>query len=523
MSFLPYPAIWLLLVVSGALALPVKRSKAAFVAAPACVFLAICLWLAAGWAASPGPAQATFAGATWNVDAISRQLTGIVLWLCLIAVIDSGARGYPRTEAGTSRLQTSLGAWLAAATLPALWAGDPQARVAALAFFIVTWVLLRRELYGETTAELMRAATRLIAALFLIWFSLTTAGVAGTAAALMAVYLLAGAWPLHGRSAPFVEQSPGIASMLYALPLVIGASTLALLRNQDAISLAQTAAITVLALLGLFASLLSALRDGANVASLLRAMKWTVAGLFLLAGVWLAPEAFLPAVRLAVFLPLLLWFFRSGNEAGKLTSTDDSEAIVTDALGRRYWLDGRTLSLVVVFPVLAGLPITVGFSTLAALYQAWAIPNGLLLTATLSVLMGCWLGMIVWALRGLRATLSHASLRPLGWLLLVLPIAGLMQIDVSLLSSAALSVWIALLLSLLIGLLSGRLLIRRQDWTTVAQEAISMQLPFSGAGLLVRNFASAVSNAVADASDVLEGDLGLLWVLGFIILVLALV
>ena len=97
--------------------------------------------------------------------------------------------------------------------------------------------------------------------------------------------------------------------------------------------------------------------------------------LVLVAGVWAGEAALLPAARLAVFAPAVLWLLAP---------------IASSPLARRL---PRLLPPVLAYLALAGLPLTVGFGVLSRLYATW-LPGGWVLLVVVAALLSVWLAVV---------------------------------------------------------------------------------------------------------------------------------
>ena len=85
------------------------------------------------------PPRSTLDRSSAASDVYKGQLSGIVLWLLVVAV----AQMLIGRSADTSPAAPLAAAFaLAAAALPALWAGDDRTRVGAVALFAVVWLLV---------------------------------------------------------------------------------------------------------------------------------------------------------------------------------------------------------------------------------------------------------------------------------------------------------------------------------------------------------------------------------------------
>ena len=225
------------------------------------------------------------------------------------------------------------------------------------------------------------------------------------------------------------------------------------------------------------------------------------------AGVWAGEAALLPAVRLAVSAPVVL----------RLLVPDSSPS-----LPRRL---PRLLPAALAYLALAGLPLTVGFGALSRLYAAW-LPGGWVLVIVMAALLSLWLAVVY---QSGETTATEASPPPNGrglWLGAVpagLAALGLIQIDTSAFAQSPL-VWVAIVLPALAGAVLGRFvpllselggLLRESVGATAMLDRVAARF-----GPPLRRAANGVADALADAVSILDGDNGLLVLLGLLLLLL---
>jgi hypothetical protein len=193
----------------------------------------------------------------------------------------------------------------------------------------------------------------------------------------------------------------------------------------------------------------------------------------------------------------------------------------------RRTLAGRlapgTIALVIVFLAVGGAPLTVGFATLSQLYDSWRFAGGLILLLVSAALVTLWLAAIYLAGRtALRA--SSASDRAAWWrgLALLMPLFALLSPSFSAPAGGALT-WLAIAIPLVAGLLLGRFAPDLEGLDSLLRESVAVRLPAERVAPRLRGFGQAAAEAVADALTLLEGDYGLLWLLGLLLLLLWLV
>ncbi len=414
-------------------------------------------------------------------------LSGIVLWLLVVAV----AQMLIGRSADTSPAAPLAAAFaLAAAALPALWAGDDRTRVGAVALFAVVWLLVAWRAGNGVSGW---PAAVLLVVVLLLW----AASVGGAWAALFALgaATLLSFWPLGGGMASRPTR------LMAGLPVVMAAALFVPVVRGGALSPGVTAAATAAGLLALLAGL--ARLGERDPAGLARALALALGGLALVAGVWGGEAALLSAVRLAVFAPAvvsLLPVTATATLPGRLP---------------------RLLPLGLVYLALAGLPPTAGFGVLSRLYAAW-LPGGVVLLVVAAALLSLWLAVVYQAARpGDAGAPAGGRALWLGALPAVLAALALIQIAPSLLAVSPL-VWVALALPALAGVALGRFvpglgalggLLRE----SVAPAAVGERV-VARVGPPARRVGVSVAAALADAAAILEGENGLLFLLALLLL-----
>jgi hypothetical protein len=491
------------LVAAAAAGWLIRRSRLSIAVALVALLLALGLcWLFPRGDSVPA---LTFAGRAWMITPITRQLTGIALLLGLTAGIHALLNDSPPTQNRRAFAVTAL----SAAALPTLWAADERTRVLGLAFFVLVWALIShggRPPAGDARGD-FRPALRLAAALLPLWLAGAMPALAAPSTLLAAAVLL-GLWPLGERRGGGYSD-PAVALLLDALPVVIGAALLGAAAGApaaEAMPPATAASLVVgaLSLLSVAAGQiqfrLSSPGDRAG------ALRLGLVGVLSATVLWAGEEALFSAVRLAVFAPALMMLAENGAE------TQPSPA---PSVGR--FPSPRLVAAVVVFVSLSGLPLTVGFETLAHLYDGWQAAGGWLLVGVTVLLLGFWLAALY--SHGRAATAGPAARN--GWprrAAMVLPVAGLAAFHFS--PPTAPLTWVALAASLLIGLLLGLFVSVPEAVDDLLRE--SLALPPSASPIVgrARRFGHAAAEAVDEALAILEGEYGLLWLLGLAILLL---
>lgn len=494
MSFAPYAVLWVALAVAvGLLAANRNRPRLTWAILLTIPVALLNLWLIT----RPTTAARTWglAGRQWLIDDPAWQLTGLTLLLLLTAVVHLALN----RPAGAERQPAWLLA-LAAATLPVIWAADARTRVMGLGLFTIVWLasLLFDGARTDTLDRRLRGAWPLLAALFSLWL-------AGALPALaMPCSLLAGALLLMTQPAGDQRGQP-VALLRDGLPVILGAAALATALRAAVPSGVEVAAATTVGLLAVVTGLWRVWYD--RLERLPAALRPALGGLALVAAVWAGAAALLPAARLAVFVPALLTVgetWRSGPWA-------DSRA--------RWAITPRTLAAVAAFLVVAGLPLTVGLALLGPLYETWLAAGGGALLAVSILLLSLWLATL-W--RAARRQGGEAAAGSAAWLrgaALLPPLAGLISLNPTAFAVRPV-VWAAIALTAVAGGLLGRFAPAGETLGGLLREATTLPAPAAALGQRFRQAGRATADAVADALAILEGEYGLLWLLGLLLLLL---
>lgn len=512
MSFAPYAVLWVILAIAAGICYLAKRRNPILLATSLIAnLLALALW----FIFQPDSAVATspLFGRQWAVGQTAWSLTGIVLLLLLVAIVyaalrDDGPMGDPMGM-GTRP------AWLlvlTAAVLPVAWAADDRSRVLALSFFVLVWAAAQlRDSHRNTRATF--DWNWLVASLFPLW--LAAAWPAGRPAlVLLAAGLLMGSWPFDGRWRVGVTGDTVLQLILNVLPAVAGAAVLAS-AGTVAFSSVVIGIVTAFGFFNLIVGLIRTWRLPFN--RLAESFGPALAGLALVAAVWSptggSHEVLLPATRLAVFVPAILMLI------ALLVSHGDSVGSIA-AESRRPAVSPGLIGSVVAFAAVGGLPLTAGFATLARLYWAWTLTAaGWALIVPLIILLSLWLAAAWQTARAMAERFDRGRTAWLRGVALLLPVIGLLQFNLGGFETELLS-WIIVPLPLVAGLLLGYFGPGRRtldERLTPALSALSLlRAPLNRS----RRFGKAAADAIADAAAILEGEFGLLWLLGLVLLLL---
>ena len=486
MSWLPIALLGLLLAGAAILAFAARplpstagapvassgRSSALPIVAAAIPLLALLVWLVGRSGA----------------DAAAWQLTGIVLWL-LVAVLARMLLDRQSSRLPASRIAAAF--VLAAVALPALWVADDRARVGAVALFAAVRLALSwRAGRGNATAPVVGSA-----ALVLLLWAAATGGAWPALFALASGAILLGLWPLDDGTGDATPLASGLSA-------VVGAAVLLPWLRAGALPPVVVAAATAAGLLALLVG--PARLRGRSAADMARALAPALGGLALVAGVWAGEPALLPAVRLAVFVPAVLWSLSP-----------------VDASGPARGLP-RLLPLGLAYLALAGLPLTAGFGALSRLYAAW-LPGGWVLVVVAVALLSLWLAVVYQSGRAAPDEAGPVAGSRALWLGALPAALGLVQVDTAAFAQSPL-VWAAVVLPALLGAALGHFgpalsevgaLLRESVGATGAIDRLTARL-----GPPARRVGDGVAAALADAVAILDGQNGLLFLLGLLLLLL---
>ncbi len=504
MSFAPYAALWILLVAAAGICLPAgRRPKLPFVVSIAAALVALGLWaLFRPAAAMP---SLSVAGRQWAVGEVGWSLTGVVLLLLLASA--SHALLHPGLPDAARHAALPLG--VAAAALPALWAADGRTRIMGVTFFAVAWALARWFGTGADWRGRRDDSYHLWVAVFPLWAAAALPdGRLSLLLSMTGAAVLMGVWPFGGWRESG-EAGP-LRMLLNGLPVVVGAALLAAALSGALPTAVELAAATAIGLLSLLVGLERAWGQAAMTA---RALGLGLAGLAFATALWVGPGALPVATRLAVFAPLLLTMAFAARNA--LPAKPEN----TDA-ARRPRLSPGLPAIIAVFAAVVGLPLTAGWGTLAPLYEAWRAAGGWVLLFVTLVLMTLWAATIYQIGRPIShpATSDRAAwLRALAF---APPIIGLLSLDFAA-TNAGLTTGAAILIPAVAGMLLGRFAPPLETVGDLLHEALA--LPQSPATTITNGLSRAgraAAGALADALAILEGENGLLWLLGLLLLLL---
>jgi hypothetical protein len=292
------------------------------------------------------------------------------------------------------------------------------------------------------------------------------------------------------------------------MPLIAGAG---LLGNVLASSSFAPIGIIVATMIGLLSPIVGLIRvRNQPSGGLFAGLGSGLAGIVLLTAVWTGAPVLPMAVRLATFVPAVLLLAQPRGAVRQPVSPESNTGI------RQPGTLPRVAAYVVVYLAVSGIPLTVGFSTLSSLYGAWQTWGGFVLVLVMVLALSLWLATIVLAGR------ESPSVERDGWrwaVPLLIPVAGLMQLPTGV-TTTSLAAWIAIISAAVAGLILGRFLPSLESLGGLLRESIAPPASAARIGSVWQRFHGLTTSAVADALDILQGDFGLLWLLGLILLLL---
>ncbi len=502
MSFAPYAVLWVALVAVSVLLIPAARRPR-----PGLILsfgLPVAALLAGLFLRPDAVAPAWgFAGRQWAITGTAYGLTGAALLLLLVAV----GQHYLQTRAGKHETrQLPLLFALTAASLPALWAADGRTRVLGLALFTAVWVVsiyLLQIDQGVAPFRWATPATRAAWAVFCLWVAAALPAWR-VPLSLFASAVLLGIWPLATRSA----RAEAIDLLGEGMIVVLGAAIAASALQSDVPSGVLVAVATAVGLMSMVAGLFHAWQSAPR--QMASAIRPALGGLALTAAVWIGPTALVPAARLVVFAPAMLIV------AAQLGARE-LDASVDGLVARRS--SPKMVAVLIVLLALTGLPLTVGFDVLSPLYGAWLGAGGWALLLLTALLLSFWVVAMVQSGRaamrgeaaGRTAWLRSAALLPplLGLISLRLPATDVMPL-----------ICVALAAPLVTGLVLARFMPGLDSVGDLLREAVALPEPVHRLAAYVRRAGQTALDALTDALAILEGEYGLLWLLGILLLLL---
>jgi hypothetical protein len=515
MSFAPYIAIWFLLLVAGGLSwLFQNRTAARIISAIALTAVTFLTWFIIRPPQAGPPATLSWLGWQWSVGPAEWALTGAILLVALVSLTHEFF-----VAPNQNRNLPGLLLGLSACTLPVVWAGNAYTLVFFLALWVACWAAAYWK-YGAVAGVIPKIIIRRhVVAVFIYWFAAVVPPSFLTAASLLAFLLLGGAWPFDGPRRTGESSSTSLGLILMAYPIIVAGSVFIDIIGSPALSDAQILVFTVIGIFSLLGGLIRLWGEDDLFTGLGGALATALVGIILLAGLWAGQDALIAAIQVAVFLPILASLLFTPVSVPPA----ESESGISDNTSvRRLRAGVMSLFLLVLGLTLAGLPPTAGFRSISALYGSWIQNGGYVLLLVTAIVLSVWLGTLL--LLGNRL-LRQSSNRPqrfaaLQVLPMLLAVIGLLRIDTSLLVSTPMGVWLALVLPLVAGILLVRFVPNFADFLHLIPDSLTVDFPLGDYRRRVGSLADRVAGAANDAARILEGDQGLLWILGLLILLL---
>ena len=502
MSFAPYAVLWVALVAVSALLIPAaRRPRLGLVLS---FGLPIAALLAGSFLRPDAVAPAWgFAGRQWAITGTAYTLTGAALLLLPAAV----GQHYLRTRTGKHESrQLPLLFALTAASLPALWAADDRTRVLGLALFAAAWVISVYLLQVDEAVAPPTWATpaaRAAGAVFCLWAAAALPAWR-VPLSLLASAVLLGVWPFASRS-----TQPGASGLLgEGMAVILGAAIAASALQSDVPSGVLVAVATAVGLMSMVAGLFQAWQS--DPGQMANALRPALGGLALTAAVWLDPAALVSAARLAVFAPAVLIV---ATQLGAYGSNAPDDGVTARRISPQW------MAALIVLLALMGLPFTVGFDVLPPLYGAWLDAGGWALLLLTALLLTFW---AVAMIRSGREAMRGEAVGRAVWLrsvVLLPPLLGLISLRLPA-TDVMPPVWIALVAPLVVGLVLARFTPGLDNVGGLLREAVALPEPAHRLAGRARRAGQATIDALADALAILEGEYGLLWLLGILLLLL---
>lgn len=456
-----------------------------------------------------------FAAWRWQVDANTWALGGVLLLLVTAVLLNQFAA--KNIHPSTKQLQPTLILLLAATGLLALWSGSLLTLLLSWTLFALVWSLSLWTLTPD--AETGNPLTKLAWLLLPLWFialAVTFAPAARITASWeliqwppLAVAALALAALAQMGVLPFAFWRPFNApadiraqSLLHLTPPLVGAGLLMLLTDSGTISLGLALLLTLACLLGMLSGLRRSWMQIDLPTRFLPNLAFATAALTYLVGLWAGSNALSAAVR--VYVLALGILFLLGD----------------DLVARARWW--RLLPGLFALASLAGVPLTTGFISLSTLYTTWW-QNGrsILILVAMILLVPLLTAVLLHLQDRYRADAQSAKPTPhelVADVGLYLPLLGLIMIDSGTITTIPPVVWIALLLTLILGLLLPRFLGDTQDIGAKVAAAFTLDLPNGRITELSNQAGTTILRTLAEAATILQGDRGLVWLLVFALL-----
>jgi len=485
------------------------------------------------------------------MDGTNWQLTGIVLWLALGLLIYLAAASpstSPRQLTPFQHQQSAVVGLLSAVILPALWSASPATLVTSWTLFTITcWVVYH-------IANRIRHWQGIVWSLLPIWlYSIAVALAAAPAvdtlitptwsAIAISLALLTAALQICIWSFIMLPSASGDSLTLTMLPRLlsplIGITLLARLVAAVAIPFSSGLLATMLGMLiilaGVWLAWVGPAATGKIVSSKPAAgLSLALAGVAFLSGMWAGPESLVAATRVLVFVSVALFLIEHRYVAeeqlavgSRQSAVDTSHSPLSSLYSPLRLFRPQVLALAVGFLAIAGLPPTVGFASLAPLYETWMAGVHALLMVAMVLLLIPLLAVtyrLTQRIVGRPTPTGDMTQRPSRyrlWLAELAPlllIVGVLSLNGFPLGDATIGTWLALFAAALGGLLLPHFLRQMGSVRTALREALAFRLfqgKLSGA---LRHLVTPTIDTFANAYAILESEAGLLWLLALLLL-----
>ena len=379
----------------------------------------------------------------------------------------------------------------------------------ALIWMLLLWSTAREKL--ALTGLFWRTGTLLLGVIFLMLASgslpdtqgLTISSIEWPTNAkiwvLLASFTFLGTIPIFWWR-PIGAKLPVSTSVLaHIVPTVAGAALLIRLNivGNEVYGIALGA--TLIGLLSLFFGIVMTWQNLKNVKVALPYMTIAQAGLIVMVGVWSVEDPIVAITRVLVL-----------------------------ALGTLFLsiqIPRQRIAWFVIVPIaaLSGLPLTAGFLGIAPLYDTWLTGGQFLLVLITGMLIIPFTAGVIIISTNLHAestTVDVSTNKRISYIVgLILPTAGLIALPNLNLSETN---WVSLVVILVAAFL-GVALSRNDRFVTKVQggvdRAIHAKYPRNDISRLVKSFSRTVSTIIRGATNIFEGELGMLWVLVLIFIV----
>lgn len=402
---------------------------------------------------------------------------------------------------------------LVVVSLLGLWLVSGPGLLVAWTSFALIWLIFLWLVAGEQVQLkdlFLRTGLLLLGTLFL-WlafatmedpfkFSLSQGGWTTQSMfwAMLAITVQFGAIPLHWWRPLDWSINSSWASIVHLLPGVLGSALLAHLLAVQVPGSTSLFFTTIFGLLGLLVGLTLAwthLDDSLRIAT---GLVLAQAGMVILIGSWVGSAAVIGQSRVIILA------------LGSLF-------IAAEIPRQPYrW------NMLVPLAALAGVPLTAGFVSLAALYSSWLTGISFLL-AIVAVLL--YIPFIAAALISFWAVAQKANLSSIDRLAqlrrsigLLLPALGLLSLPVPIVIDLSLWSLLPIIFAAAGGIALGIIVRRNSEIQSDLRHAFRIKLPGRREAAMFIRLGRGLANSIRTVTMILEGEGGFLWLLLFIVL-----